>query len=623
MEFSFNSDEHSGFSYSGGSPGDDDLGDDDYGDSDYGDEDFGDDSDFGDEDDDEDYGDDNYGDDDYDDDIDLGEDWEDAFIVVADLESHDPEKEDAIKEAFGANTVIRTPDDTDADIAAKMDKARAATELAAKMPVIPVTAADSASAAAAEEAAARPADEREFNVTFDDIFGYGNIKKTLRRICDMSVNAEKYTRLGVRMPHGIMLYGCPGVGKTMMATAMIHEMRRTTYVLRKVQASSTFMNTVDKVFAEARQTAPAGIRLDDLDRFSERKGYTNEFTAVQAAIDSVQKDDVYIIATVNDIGRLPQSLCRPGRFDKIIEIGLPDIHDAPGIIARFLEGKSVSKDVDAAAVARMMDGYSCAALDSVLNEAGLYAGYEGRTEISMHDILTAALSSVYGLDDAEIISTEEKARIAYHEAGHAVAAMLLNPGSVSIVSVHGGQGRTQGFVQTLREMNESYDTLRRDMITGLAGRAASGIKFSVPETGASDDINKVRRIADRLVSDACASGFGHIRIATRGTDDESNEHKDGRNTECVRMMEESYRQATTLLIHNWDLAERIAAELMEKDTLTCVELDAIYKDYISKAGATAGATAGAQAGATAGATVAAGIETFTDTGTGAAEDIVE
>ena len=228
---------------------------------------------------------------------------------------------------------------------------------------------------------------------FDKVIGYEKEKEELYQLCDMAKNPEKYAALGVKLPRGILLHGVPGVGKTLMATALIEEMGRVCYTCRKDKANDAFVETIRGVFAEAKAHAPSVIFLDDVDKFSADSDSRNpeELIAVQSGIDEVKGADVFVVATANEIRELPRSLRRAGRFDRILEICPPNRREAVEIVRHYLSDKKVAADVTAESVARLMDGNSCAALESVLNEAGIYAGYENKPEIRREHIVRAVL----------------------------------------------------------------------------------------------------------------------------------------------------------------------------------------------------------------------------------------
>ncbi len=441
-----------------------------------------------------------------------------------------------------------------------------------------------------EEAPVVAADPGEYNVTFDDIYGYEPIKKLMTKLVYMAKHPEDLAKVGSRMPRGILLHGIPGVGKTMMAKALIHEMGRTAYILRKTEGGNAFIKTIGNVFKEAAANEPSVVLFDDMDRFSSGAGYTPEFTAIQAGIDSVSDRDVFVIATVNDMDRFPDSLCRKGRFDYTITVSVPEISESPQIISRFLKDKVLAPDINLVTVARLLDGYTCADLASVLNEAGLNAACAGRDIIGMEDLVSAILTGVFELDAITTISDTDRTETAYHEAGHAAVAMLRNPGSVTIASICSGAGTTKGFVETMRE-EPSYDYFISQIMCSLAGRAALELKFGHKDIGCADDVSKAVKKITRLVNDCCVSG---LKFAYLGRGMDSDESMRNKNTETVRILEDCYSETKTLLTLNWDLVERIAHGLIERDTLICDDLDAIMAEYeAEKRGVPAGSmTAG-------------------------------
>ena len=192
---------------------------------------------------------------------------------------------------------------------------------------------------------------------FDKVIGYENEKEELFQLCDMAKNPEKYAALGVKLPRGILLHGVhgvPGVGKTLMASALIEEMGedRNRYVLRKDKSNEEFVESISKTFQEAKAHAPSVIFLDDLDKFASDSDSRNpeELIAVQSGIDEVKGTDVFVVATANEICELPRSLRRAGRFDRILEICPPNRKEAVEIVRHYLKDKKVAADVTAESV---------------------------------------------------------------------------------------------------------------------------------------------------------------------------------------------------------------------------------------------------------------------------------
>lgn len=331
-------------------------------------------------------------------------------------------------------------------------------------------------------------------------------------------NPEKYTALGVKLPRGILLHGVPGVGKTLMASALVEEMGRVCYTCRKDKANDAFIDTIRDVFAEAKSHAPSVIFLDDFDKFAFDSDSRNpeEFIAVQSGIDEVKKADVFVVATANEIRELPRSLLRAGRFDRVLEICPPNRKEAVEIVRHYLSDKKVGADVTAESVVKLMDGNSCATLESVLNDAGIYAGFENKSEIGLEYIVRAVLRNIFEADESvNEITAAEKEEVAFHEAGHAVAALAFDAESVGLISVRSSKSDARGVVQIFKSENYfgSYDHMRERVIALLAGRAVIEIKYGRLDVGASSDIDRASAIVQRFIADYAASGFAHFLIS--------------------------------------------------------------------------------------------------------------
>ena len=331
---------------------------------------------------------------------------------------------------------------------------------------------------------------KAFESYFANVIGYEKEKEQLYRLCDIAKNPGKYASLGVRLPRGVLLHGEPGLGKTLMATDLVAAMGRKSYILRKDKANDEFVETIGKVFAEAKKNAPSVIFLDDLDKFSSDSDSRNpeELIAVQSGIDSVKEADVFVVATANEFRSLPYALRRPGRFDIILEISAPDRRDAVEIVRHYLSDKKIASDISVESIARLLDGSSCAALESILNEAGIYAGYENCTEIGRNHIIRAALRTVFSAEESvNAMPLAEKQEIAFHEAGHAAAALAYDPEGVGLISVRPTKGETRGVTQVFKPDGYfgSYEKMRQRVVMLLSGRAAVELKFGIIDVGAA------------------------------------------------------------------------------------------------------------------------------------------
>lgn len=226
----------------------------------------------------------------------------------------------------------------------------------------------------------------------DKVIGYNPIKKELYRIIDVLNNPDKYKKIGARIPRGVILEGRPGIGKSLMAMCVMEECKRTSYIIRKDRPDGRFVDYIRKIFEEAAKNEPSIILLDDIDKFANEDYIhcdTEEYVTVQTCIDDVKNNDVFVIATANDIRFLPESLLRSGRFDKKFHMDFPKGGDAKKIIEYYLKDKMCDSNVDAEEITRFSSGYSCADMESVVNDAGLYAAYEDRSMISQDDLKRA------------------------------------------------------------------------------------------------------------------------------------------------------------------------------------------------------------------------------------------
>ena len=233
---------------------------------------------------------------------------------------------------------------------------------------------------------------------FDKIIGYEEVKMELKRFSDVLKHPEKYKKLGVTIPSGILLCGDPGLGKTLMARCFIAETGCRVFTLRKEKPNGDFVNQIKATFEEAKSEAMSIVFLDDMDKFANEDNIhkdAEEYVAVQSCIDDCKGFNVFVFATINDQYCLPDSLLRAGRFDKVLEVDVPKGRDAEKIIEQFIGQKKIMGKIDIQEIARLMEGCSCAELETVINEAGIYAGFAGREKIDQEDIVKACMRMLF------------------------------------------------------------------------------------------------------------------------------------------------------------------------------------------------------------------------------------
>lgn len=404
---------------------------------------------------------------------------------------------------------------------------------------------------------------------FDRIIGYQTIKEELLQICDMIHNREIYENLGAKLPQGILLYGDPGLGKSLMAKSFITESGLPAYIVRRDKGSDDFIGKITDTFEKAKKNAPAIVLLDDMDKFAnedDRHIDAEEYVAVQAGIDEVKGCNVFVFATVNEIRKLPRSLIRSGRFDRKIEVNSPTDRDAEEIIKYYLAEKKVSDNVNMDDLVKMVSYGSCAELETILNEAAIGAAYARKEKIEMDDLVKSVLRMQYDApDNFTKNSSDALKEIALHEAGHLVVSEILTPGSVGLASLRtAGRDSTGGFIHRCMPVTRRA----HHILISLAGKAAVELYYSgVCASGCQSDIRKAADNIRDAISESGTGGFGMIDVANHRFP-ESSESFNSRNESVVHAELERYMfKAREILIKNRDFLEKAAQMLSEKETL--------------------------------------------------------
>ena len=413
---------------------------------------------------------------------------------------------------------------------------------------------------------------------FDKIIGYEDIKAELSRFASVLKEPERYSKLGVTTPSGILLYGDPGLGKTLMAKCFIAETGCKVYTLRKEKPNGDFVNQIKETFETAKKESD-GITivfLDDMDKFANEDNMhrdAEEYVAVQSCIDDCKGHGVFAFATVNDRYCLPDSLLRAGRFDKVVEVEAPKGKDAESIIRHFLSQKQTIGDIDTEEISRMMEGKSCAELETVINEAGIYAGYAGKTEIDQADVVKACMRMMF--DSPECINPVDDANtksIAVHEAGHAVVAEILDPGSVTLVSVCRHSRSVEGITKTHRPdgCDVSKELQEHIVIGGLGGKAATEMLYGVADVGCNADMHKVFDMVAGFVDDNCTLGFESFE-----GNNSSGYLLEKKDRLIASEIERYYQIAKRIIIENRVFLDAVVNALMEHKTVTYREMQKI------------------------------------------------
>lgn len=416
------------------------------------------------------------------------------------------------------------------------------------------------------------------NNVFSSIIGYNEIKFELMRILDQLKKPGKYTALGVTQTHGLFLFGAPGVGKSSFALDFLKASGRKTFICRKDKTNGDFVDEIVRIFDEAAEAEPSVILLDDLDKFANgdrRRRDTDEFVTVQTCIDRVKDKQVFVVATANDIDKLPDSLRRAGRFDHVLKLECPRGKDAQDIVAHYLSKKSFVADMDMRRIGRLLNGRSCAELETVVNQAGVYAAYDGRSQVEMKDMIKSILRIIFEAPESFREDLKTLPFIACHEAGHALAAELLEPDSVDLITVLNHDSYAAGVTVIPRDecYFHSHKMMENRVMYLLAGKAATEICYGIVDPGVGADLRRAFSIVARFVDNYCAYGFDQFVY----TNESSDGLLDRRDTRVAAELERYYTQVRKLLMDNRAKLEALTNRLMEEKTLLGDQIQQIVR----------------------------------------------
>ena len=414
---------------------------------------------------------------------------------------------------------------------------------------------------------------------FTNVAGNLEAKESIRDIVDYLRSPEKFARYGARMPKGILFHGKPGTGKTLMARAMAGEAGVPFYAVSGSDFVQMYVGVgaarVRELFKKARAAGRGVIFIDEIDALGKKRsdginGNDEREQTLNALLTEMQgfsdTTGIVVVAATNRPDTLDEALMRPGRFDRRVEIGLPDLNARKQIIDLHIKGKPLSLEVDLDKLAQDTVFFSGAMLEGLLNDAAINAARRASRYIEPQDISTAYYTALAGSEkkDRTNIREKERAITAWHEAGHAIAALVTNPenrvAKVTIIPSTSGAG---GFCVNIPQERMYYtkQDLRSQIIVSLAGRAAEELHFGADNvtTGASNDIEKATTTAMQYVSKlGMGSGIAD-RLLLK---DEAKVAQ-----ECAELTDELYKETLELLQNNFAVLTTLAEELLEKETL--------------------------------------------------------
>jgi cell division protease FtsH len=431
--------------------------------------------------------------------------------------------------------------------------------------------------------------EGNLEVGWDDIAGVDEAKSELREVVEFLREPKQFTRLGAKVPKGILLHGPPGTGKTLLAKAVAHESGAQFFS----QSASSFVEMfaglgaarIRRLFREARKAEPAIIFIDELDAVGARRGSDNNSEREQTLNQLLVEMDgfstqgrVVVMAASNLLEKLDPALLRPGRFDRQVFVSPPDVVGRARILRVHTANKPLRDDVDLQLVAQQTSGLTGADLANICNEAAIFCARRGGHALARADFENALERVIAGVQSSTTLNPHERRIVAFHEAGHALCRELLDSvdriHKISIVP----RGNALGYVVNLPD-EDSYLRTREELIDQmtvlLGGRVAEQIVFGAVTTGAASDLQRVEEITHAMIH-VYAMGSGDApQSAIKDQAALSDFTRRIRDEEQRELAFEAHRTAWELIDAHRELLDRIASELLEKETLDRAQIDRI------------------------------------------------
>lgn len=456
---------------------------------------------------------------------------------------------------------------------------------------------------------ARLSTEQDKKITFAQVAGLQEEKEDLEEIVDFLKSPKKYIQVGARIPKGVLLVGPPGTGKTLLAKAVAGEAKVPFFTISGSDFVEMFVGVgasrVRDLFEEAKKNAPCIIFIDEIDAVARSRGTgmggghdEREQTLNQLLVEMDGfgvNEGIIVMAATNRVDILDRAILRPGRFDRKVMVGRPDVKGREEILKVHAKGKPLSEEIDLKQIAQTTAGFTGADLENLLNEAAILAVKDERIYLKQDDIKRAFVKVGIGAEKkSHIISEKEKKITAYHEAGHAILFHVLpDVGPVYSVSIipTGGAG---GYTMPLPERDEMYNTkgkMLQDITVSLGGRVAEEEVFDDITTGASQDIKQATGLAKSMVVKFGMSD----EIGLVSYDNENDEVFIGRDLahtsrgygesvatvidkEVKRIIDECYARAKQIIEEHEDVLHACAELLLEKEKISREEFEALFHD---------------------------------------------
>lgn len=439
--------------------------------------------------------------------------------------------------------------------------------------------------------------EPEVDIGFSNVAGNEEAKESVKDIVDFLKNPEKYSRYGARMPKGIMFYGPPGTGKTLLAKAVAGEAGVPFYALSGSDFVQVYVGVgagrIRDLFKKAREKGKCVIFIDEIDALGKKRenggidgGNDEREQTLNALLSEMSgfadSEGIVVIAATNRLDTIDEALLRPGRFDRLVEVGLPDVNGRHEILKIHAKNKPLSKDIDLRKVAEQAVFFSGAMLESMVNEAAIFAAKRSAEAIEKQDIDRAFYTVIAGAEkmDRSSLRSIDRKITAYHEAGHALLAKLVAPENritkVTIIpSTKGAGGYTMNIPPD--RMYKTKREMENEIMISLGGRCAEEIIFGENNitTGASGDIERATEIILSMIKRFGMdkkSGLISYEVLYKNSFSGIN---DDILSGCRNKMDELYISVKDLILQNRNKLVVLAEELLEKETLDECEIDSI------------------------------------------------
>ena len=454
---------------------------------------------------------------------------------------------------------------------------------------------------------AKMMDPNAAKVTFKQVAGLSEEKEELEEIVDFLKNPKKYTDLGARIPKGVILVGPPGTGKTLLAKAVAGEAGVPFFSISGSDFVEMFVGvgaSRDRdLFEEAKKNAPCIVFIDEIDAVARRRGTgmggghdEREQTLNQMLVEMDGfgvNAGIIVMAATNRVDILDPAILRPGRFDRKVVVGRPDVKGREEILNVHVKGKPIGDDVDLKTIAQTTAGFTGADLENLMNEAAILAAKKNEAYITQADIDKSFVKVGIGAEKkSKVISDKEKRITAYHEAGHAILFHVLpDVGPVHTISIIPTGTGAAGYTMPLPEKDEMFNTkgkMLQEIVVGLGGRVAEELIFDDVTTGASQDIKQATALARAMVT---KYGFSDkVGLVNYGSDEDevfigrdlAHTRSYGENVATVideevkSIIDECYAKARKIINDNRDVLDACAKLLLDKEKVTREEFEALF-----------------------------------------------